>query len=63
MENEFKDLELEKVFSITLSNEYIKGLIEISELLSEGIIPVEEIEKELEKLQEKEKEKNASKTR
>lgn len=63
MEHEFEDLDLEKVFTITISSAYIKGLIEINELLKEGIVPVEEIEEQLHNLENKEKEKHAVKKR
>lgn len=54
----FNDIEISKIYSITLSSEYIKKMLDLNILLNDGLISQTEYEKELEELNSKEKKEN-----
>ena len=54
----FNDIEISKIYSITLSSEYIKKMIDLNILLNDDLISQTEYEKELEELNSKEKKEN-----
>ncbi|MDD3241547.1 MAG: hypothetical protein PHQ64_02035 [Bacilli bacterium] len=54
----FNDIEISKIYSITLSSEYIKKMIDLNILLNDDLISQTEYEKELEELNSKGKKEN-----